>query len=369
MVLGILVDALPPFEGRTLPPSDTPLKIASVDMVLSPRAAPGSCLDVEFCDSINGRFNVPVKNLVSVNNQSVSPETFNCQICPGPPGPKFLCGGGTLGPDGLPVIPVGVAGGPVELCFWYCSPEDGSSEHLQFDHLQGLTMALTFDCRLTCLEDSFHVPPDSITAAIDAEFVSFQCDNDPNDGDGCEMILGILVDAFPPFDGRTLPPTNVPLKLACVDLLLPEDADCGDCFQIRFQNGVNGTGKVPVKNLVAAENESFVVATNDCRVCVIGQPIFVRGDCNFDGEVNVADAAMVVSTLFGKGTWRAVPPCIDACDANDDGRLDLGDARTILIYVFNLGPGGMLMLPDPGPLVPGLDPTVDKIGCNVEDCP
>jgi hypothetical protein len=335
-------------------------------MEVGVQSKPGACLDVSFCDGANGRGNIPIKNLAAIGSQSVPAETFDCPICAKNLGPKFFCGAGKLGPDGLPAPVEGTAGKPAELCFWYCSPEDGSSQQAQFDHLQGLSMALSFDCRLQCLEGSFRVPPDSITATLGAEFVDFNCDNNPADGDGCEMVLSILVDAVAPFDGRTLPSTAVPLKLACVDLLLPDKAVCGQCFPIRFQDGVNGRFKVPVFNLVATENQSFVAITNDCKACVIslGEPLFQRGDCNFDGEVSISDAADIVSFLFAVGSWKPLPPCLDACDANDDGRVDLADANAVLLYLFRFG----RTPPPPGPLIRGPDPTADKIDCKVDTC-
>jgi hypothetical protein len=49
--------------------------------------------------------------------------------------------------------------------------------------------------------------------------------------------------------------------------------------------------------------------------------------------------------------------CEDAGDANDDGSLDLGDAITLLWFIFM----------DPDPLPPpaacGQDPTSDGLGC------
>jgi hypothetical protein len=366
MVLGLVVDAFPPFDGRTLPPSDTPLLVACVDMIAGTELKLGFCLPVQFVDGLNGRFLVPVKNLVSIHNEAMEPETCDCEVCIEPLGPKFLCGGAVLGPNNLPVPVEAPASGLAELCFWYCAPEDDEPGHEQLDHLQGVSMALTFDCRLTCIEESFRVPEDSITHALEAEFVTFHCDNDPADGDGCEMVVGILLDALPPFDGRTLPPTSVPLKLACVDLRVPEDAECGTCFPITFENGINGSGKVPVFNLISTENMSFLAITHDCEVCIVPVPVFQRGNCNFEGMVDVSDAAMVVSTLFGQGTWKPLPPCVDACDANDDGRLDLADAFAILHFVFNVS---ARELPAPGPMTFGTDPTPDKLDCDVNPCP
>ena len=50
--------------------------------------------------------------------------------------------------------------------------------------------------------------------------------------------------------------------------------------------------------------------------------------------------------------------CQDAADGNDDGRLDVADAIFVLDHLF----GGGAPLPPPFP-EPGVDPTVDGLGC------
>jgi hypothetical protein len=369
MVLGILVDFLPPFEANTLPPTNVPLKVACVDVEVEPLAKLGFCLPVEFCEQADGRGFVPIKNLVAAENHSRPPATEDCEVCVQRLGPCFFCGGPELGPDGVPLPAVGEAGGLAEVCFWYTAPNGGPGREGLQNPIQGLSIAVAFDCRLRCIEDSVRFPPDAVTTLVGAEFLALQCDNDPADGDGCELILAILVDAEPPFDGQTLPPTDVPLKLACLDFQLPESAVCGDCFPVRFQDGVDGRGRVPAFNLVAIDNHSFLACTFDCLVCTteLPVPVFRRGDCNANGMVEISDAADIISALFGRGPWQSLPPCLDACDVNDDGRVDLADAYAILQYLFLQGREP----PAPGPEMLGSDPTEDKIDCDdVEDpCP
>jgi hypothetical protein len=55
--------------------------------------------------------------------------------------------------------------------------------------------------------------------------------------------------------------------------------------------------------------------------------------------------------------------CIDAADANDDGKVNLADAITILGYLFS----GAASLP--GPFAEcGSDPTADTLGCEARAC-
>jgi hypothetical protein len=84
--------------------------------------------------------------------------------------------------------------------------------------------------------------------------------------------------------------------------------------------------------------------------------LFVRGDCNDDGEVDISDAVFTLSSLFlGEGK----PSCDDACDSNDDGAVDLSDAVNTLgaLFLGNAEP------PLPGMRDCGVDPTDDNVGC------
>ena len=78
-------------------------------------------------------------------------------------------------------------------------------------------------------------------------------------------------------------------------------------------------------------------------------------------KVDIADAATMLEQQF-----QDFPvPCEDACDANDDGKINLADAVHLLNYLFDGGP----VPPDPSPsliAVPadqGPDPTDDDLDC------
>jgi len=289
----------------------------------------------------------------------------------------FACGSRKQDAAGNPGAIQGSLGSTAEVCFYYKSPEDNAPGHAQKDHIQGLSMALSYCCDVKARE-SIDIAG-TIVEAVGAEFVSVQADNDPADGDGCELIIGILVDALPPFEGATLPPTDVFARVGCVIFDIKDDpALCGKCCPITFTDGVNGRGKVPIKNLISVENMSVSPALMNCEICIVDKERFFRGDCNFSQmgsmAVDIADAAAVISFLFLPGTWKFNPPCLDACDCNDDGRIDLADAVCILQFLFQFGrfppaPGpGIEMTNDPNPNMvrpspPGVDPTDDKIDC------
>jgi len=88
---------------------------------------------------------------------------------------------------------------------------------------------------------------------------------------------------------------------------------------------------------------------------------FSRGDGNDDGKVDVSDAVSVLSCLF---LGRFCPGCLDAGDCNDDGRIDTSDAVCLLSCVF--GTGICPAAPFPGC---GADATGDGLGCGkYESC-
>lgn len=360
----VILDLQAPFNGNTIPAgTDRSVLIYRYCCNPIPAGSASRTTELTFVDDV---FGTPRKdNSVVIGGKSYTPEfcagSITCETpdddCTGKP--YFLCGGPKLGTNKKPLPIRGAPGDSVELSFYYCSPEDNKPGHPQFDQLQGLSIAVCYDCRLECIESSFRTPPDTMTDALKAEFVSFQCDNDPADGDGCELILAILIDVLEPFDGRTFPPTDVPLKLGTVEMKVSDEVSCGTCLPVRFCDGINGRGLINTKNLYAAENQSFKACTEDCEICVVGSSGFRRGDCNSDGKTNLSDAAAIVYRLLSMDPSGFEPPCLDACDANDDGRLDLADAIKILAWLFQRAEPP----PAPGPLRAGKDPTPDNLSC------
>ena len=277
----------------------------------------------------------------------------------------FLCqarGGGEI---------IAGYGASVEVCFAIFNPEDNAVGHGQPDHLQGFSMAVTFDSVLTAGENLD--TSGTILEALGAEFVNMQVDNDDTDGDGRELIIGVLIDALPPFDGAAIPPLASPQAMGYVTFDVEDDsALCGTTVNINFTDGINGVGRVPIKNLVSAENQSRSPSLESCSIGIFGDEFFFRGDCNFSlmgtMAVDIADAASVIAYLFLPGAWQFQPGCLDACDANDDGRVDLADSVAILQYLFQDG----MQPPAPGPgwdkatqagTPAGRDPTDDKLDC------
>ncbi|MEM7165639.1 MAG: hypothetical protein AAF581_09245, partial [Planctomycetota bacterium] len=82
---------------------------------------------------------------------------------------------------------------------------------------------------------------------------------------------------------------------------------------------------------------------------------FRRADCSSDGQITIEDPILLLNSLFGGG---AVVTCRSACDANDDGALDLVDATFALLSIFGLA--APIPAPSPGC---GTETSVDGLDC------
>jgi hypothetical protein len=93
----------------------------------------------------------------------------------------------------------------------------------------------------------------------------------------------------------------------------------------------------------------------------VGEPpgVFIRGDCNRDARVDLADALKSLLILFAAGQSA---PCAEACDANADSHHDISDAIDLLAALYQGGPAP----PDPYPACgrSGADG-----GCDAPACP
>lgn len=204
--------------------------------------------------------------------------------------------------------------------------------------VDAVTMNVTYDTTILTLT--------GVNDLYGADFFAVQ----PG-GSAGEVVMGILADDFS--DGsldNQIPPG------AQTDLVgLDWDTTGEGTSAIAF---VDGLGNPPQDNgvvvgQVVADQPTLV----DGSVSVVNYNNFLRGDCNGDDTVNIADGIYGLNYLFQAGPD---PICDDACDSNDDAAIDSSD----MIYVFNYR-----FLEGPAPIAPfpsgGLDPTNgDGLGCN-----
>jgi hypothetical protein len=355
--LGVVLDFTSPFDGQAIP-TGSENHIANYCyscnnpmIYFTGQDAPMAMTsDLTFVDGVLGT--PPLTNVIVVGGQSINPAqnngTFTCEPVEVPlEDTKFSCGPrsyeNTVDPTNNPAPPIeGTIGTEVEVCFFYCDSDD---------NIQGVQLAVTYDCNLTMLDFSI---TDSIFDEVGAEFFSYSIDDDDEPGDGCEFIAGILLDALPPFEDQTVPQTSVPLIIGCGTFFIDEADTCGTDLSIDFTDGVNAAQSLPTKNIAVIEYQSIQNFQMDgCVVRVVPDELFQRGDCNSDDKVDLADAATVLGWQF---QGEAIE-CPDACDANDDGKINLADSVLLMNYLFLGGSAP----PAPGPLEDGIDPTVDEL--------
>jgi len=368
--LGVVLDFNAPFDGQTIAAGQG-IHIANycyscvneVVYILGDPAPPSEVSDLTFVDGVFG--SPPLSNVVVVGGLSISPDltngTFTCEpVGEAPNDTNFFCGPasyeGTDDPENnLPGPIEQDPGSDVEICLFYTD---------EADNLQGVQLALCYDCNLTVT--NFDISG-SIFDEVGAEFVNWNADNDDGDGDGCEFVAGILLDALPPFDGQTVPPTSVPLLIGCITATVSETAACDSLLAVEWCDFINGAGSVDIENIAIIDFQSIQTFDRyDCAILVVPEEIFQRGDCNDDDKVDLADAAKILGWQFGGEMIQ----CADACDANDDGKINLADSVLVLNYMFLFGDPP----PDPGPVngMEGQDPTADDLPeCMSDDtfCP
>jgi hypothetical protein len=110
-----------------------------------------------------------------------------------------------------------------------------------------------------------------------------------------------------------------------------------------------------------APDDTLSEATCSYLPGVPGTPVFLRGDANADGAVDISDAIAILGFLF-LGTPNSLP-CKVAADTNDSEGVDLSDSVFLLNYLF-LGTAALVQpFPDCG-----IDPTPDALGCDSYTC-
>jgi hypothetical protein len=139
------------------------------------------------------------------------------------------------------------------------------------------------------------------------------------------------------------------------------DAPTDTTTLLEPDNGPGGAGHGPLRLLNelthrgSAHFASTRPRTEGAALKIVPDiSIFIRGDSNDDGRVDIADARFTLNRLFLGGP---PPPCSDAADANDDGAINVSDASATLSALFV----GDFSIPAPFPAA-GSDRSADGLG-------
>ena len=72
---------------------------------------------------------------------------------------------------------------------------------------------------------------------------------------------------------------------------------------------------------------------------------FLRGDCNTDLRVDIADGVWILNNMFQSGPAGT---CAEACDADNNGALEMGNAIYVITYRLLSGPAPIAPFPECG---------------------
>jgi hypothetical protein len=115
-------------------------------------------------------------------------------------------------------------------------------------------------------------------------------------------------------------------------------------------------------DLIGADGDAAgALRVDDVEVSVEPEPSFLRGDPNLDALVDIADPLRILFFMFA---GAAAPACLDAADADNDGRIAIDDPISLLAYLF-LG-----RTPPPAPF-PACGPDAggeDELDCGPCSC-
>ena len=350
--LGVVLDFNSPFDGQTIP-TGTGLHLASYTYSCNDSniytegeaAPPAASSALTLADGVLG--SPALANVIVVGGLSVSPlksdGTFTCDPVPVPAEDTILWMETKFDTEEGNYAYLGQTG---DLCFYYKDDDD---------YIQGFTLTVCYDCDLTIHEDSWEFNG-SILDQVGIEYLAVQVDDDCSDGETGELIVALLLDALPPFEGQTLPQTTDlnegRLLVGTMRVTVDMTAECNEDQLIYWCNGIDGNGDVSLYNNVVIDFESVqIYERNDTLVHVVPEEVFQRGDCNSDDKVDLADSATMLANQF-----NGLPIlCPDACDSNDDGTLNMADSVYLLNWLFKFGP-----IPTaPGPYEDGPDATPD----------
>jgi hypothetical protein len=137
--------------------------------------------------------------------------------------------------------------------------------------------------------------------------------------------------------------------IAHLEFSVPESLPVGTRIEVTFQETPGRDGSPPIGNELIHRGKSLRSTTCGFDVLIVHrEEIFVRGDVDRDGEIQISDPVALLRFLFDdRVTFLACP---DAADVNDDGHVQVTDALRLLRFLFL---GGSAPLP---PFeVPGTD--------------
>lgn len=273
---------------------------------------PDIVASLDFCATLGAP---PVATVVVVGGASVSPDQNSGSIT--------IAGAPPMPPSFQYIAPNDeVAATAANFSANFAIFRDPAGEALPTEDTQGFSMG--------CSNDAI-IAPTAVSAIGELADVAggagpdFFGDNTAPEGWTVGVVYAFLGGVFIQFD--------VAKEVISVDY----DNVSAVALDVAALTWVDTLGMPPVSNVVVVGGQSIGTAGVDGSITFSDTPsvTFLRGDCNDDGIVNIADGVWIINELFLSGPSS---PCAAACDANDDDMIDQSDAVYIWNYRFLDGP-------------------------------
>jgi len=143
-------------------------------------------------------------------------------------------------------------------------------------------------------------------------------------GDGRTLILAVADGRQPGFSIGVTPEEMAGILI-----------DEGAYEAMRFDGGGSSTLWLESRGVVNSPSDGSERAVGTALL-IYSDSLrrFIRGDANGDGEINIADALLILYSLFGEGDLLICP---DAADLDDSESISLTDIILALEYLFRGG--------------------------------
>ena len=172
--------------------------------------------------------------------------------------------------------------------------------------------------------------------------VTFYSDGLGGTGIGCGTVFSFV-------GSETLPPVAGGHHCLDMDWMISPTADPG----LTTLDFCDCLGSPPLVSTVVIGGASLTPLFVPATVEILEEVVFLRGDPNSSGAIDIADPIYALNYLFQSGPVL----CLDAMDANASGAVDLADALYLLNFINGDGP------PPPAPF-PACGPAPEILGCD-----
>lgn len=124
--------------------------------------------------------------------------------------------------------------------------------------------------------------------------------------------------------------------VAYLEFSVPEDVPLGTEMYVRFEDTPSSDDLPPIPNELVRSGRTLRGTFCGLPIEVVPrEAVFVRGDANRNGRIELSDAVAIINHLFSSDSFAL--PCPDAADIDDDGTVQLTDATRLLRYLFGGG--------------------------------